>query len=461
MKLEIANEEKPHNTPNPPNPSRVSVSMKSLSIQPHKYFCFISKFKMFWIKLCIILAYFCIIIGIEFTYRNILFNKSLSTITNLQHKLPSSAKMFFKTLSHLGTAKCTLTTFAVVFIFFPISSSYLYISVIIYASYTTNTMKLIYQNPRPIFIDINNTLENGLSCNNGFGNPSGHSLTAVAVYLSLWHIVTNFNYFTHNKKGIVLRIVLLIVFICVIVLIVLSRIILGAHSINQVIYGSTIGLGIYGIFFYIFQYHLYDSEFVYRDFAVHFVKKVTIIAYSCVHCCMLLLCLLLYFLHKPNESKLEQYTNVLINKQCEKRDMYLQFQHDALFQCLSVFGIIGANCGIYLLFYLVKKKYNSDIGGLVVHWNWRNRSVKHFFIRLAFAVVSAVGIVLYFAVPGNSDLWIVMVFKSSIAFFSGLFGLYGVGIYLSIISKAGNLFIYTKVNANDNSVSRCCFFGQR
>ena len=176
---------------------------------------------------------------------------------------------------------------------------------------------------------------------------------------------------------------------------------------------------------------------------------------------MLLLCLLLYFLNKPNESKLQQYTHVLMNKQCDMRDNYLQFQHDALFQCLSVLGIVGANCGIYLLFYLVNKKYKSDIGGLVVRWNWGNKSVKHFFIRLAFAVVSAGGIVLYFVVPGNSELWVVMMFKSSLAFFTGMFGLYGVSIYLSIITKAGNLFIYTKVNVNDNSVSRCCFFGQR
>ena len=116
---------------------------------------------------------------------------------------------------------------------------------------------MIYRNPRPYWeSDILDIV-----CNSGYGNPSGHSLICLSNFLVISHISTNFEFFRKNQKGKILRIVIFGFLIILAFLVIISRTLLSAHSINQIIYGSLLGIGIYFFFFFFISYHTYIFDY--------------------------------------------------------------------------------------------------------------------------------------------------------------------------------------------------------
>jgi membrane-associated phospholipid phosphatase len=203
------------------------------------------------IKIIFIIIYFAIIIWVETLIRENLFLKSIP----LQERLQKDGKFInildiSKIISIFGVEILPSLIYALVFLFMPLNYSFLILQVLIYSSYLANIMKMIYQSDRP------NWKSDILiySCNYGYGNPSGHSLTSISLYLCLSHILIN--YFNISKM---LKILIFMFFIIFSFLIMMSRYILAAHSFNQILYGFFLGLGLYYIMIYIIGYHKYQS----------------------------------------------------------------------------------------------------------------------------------------------------------------------------------------------------------
>ena len=108
-----------------------------------------------------------------------------------------------------------------------------------FSSYLTGVLKMIYTGWRPYWVDPSINPE---YCEGGWGNPSGHALCTTAVYLTLWRLF--FQDKKHKNKHTQKRIWLFFTILFV-SMICLSRLILGVHTLNQVISGASIGLGIY------------------------------------------------------------------------------------------------------------------------------------------------------------------------------------------------------------------------
>ena len=195
------------------------------------------------IKGLTIIIYFSIIISTELTYREKLFNKSIEYQEDLREKHNKKSAFYncWKFFSFFGTNTFCFGIFFVIFLFFPLNSSFLILQTLNYSNYITNLFKMIYRNPRPYW--KSDILD--LVCNSGYGNPSGHSLVCLSLFLVLSHVVTNFDFFKKNKKGKILRVIIFCFFIILDSLVIISRVLLSAHSINQVIYGSLLGIGIY------------------------------------------------------------------------------------------------------------------------------------------------------------------------------------------------------------------------
>lgn len=390
-------------------------------------------------KKILLLVYIFAAIGLEFFYRPKLFyepkegesdSPSVKVSLYFQNKIFEKSgflKSFFLIISELGTAKCTLVFFAITFIFLPINKSLQQIHVIILASYFTNLFKIIFSNPRPIWIKD----ELHLSCNNGFGNPSGHSFTSVSVYLSFIHLLTGYDFFRKRTVGIVIRIFLFIFTILIILLVLLSRIALGAHAINQVIYGGSLGLGLYFLFFFVIEFHLMEK----KEFLEYFSKSTTIICSGLAFLIMFFIALGVYLTNKVDTT---QYKEELLKK-CPQKSEFKTFKHDGFYQTLSIFGLFGAYFGLYLLYKLATKgNYNREY---ILTFN-TNSTILKFFIRIIILFFSAIGMGLYFFIPGNTKLIYVFVFKSALAFLLGLFGLYGIGIFLCVKFGFSNELIY-------------------
>lgn len=109
-------------------------------------------------------------------------------------------------------------------------------------------LKQTFQEPRPFWysptIDI---LE--WFCPTDFGNPSGHSFAFFAIYEPL---ISDFWGTGKNR-------ILIWIWFVVGILMVISRMYLGAHSLDQVVYGSVIGLSFLIIYRYWLQSLLYRT----------------------------------------------------------------------------------------------------------------------------------------------------------------------------------------------------------
>ena len=102
--------------------------------------------------------------------------------------------------------------------------------------YLTDIIKLLYNDARPFW--LNTILFQG-KCETSYGNPSGHSLIAFYFYLSFAYYLCKNNFMKYNKS---IKIGIYITAFILSVLTAFSRLVLGVHSLDQVIYGSLFGI---------------------------------------------------------------------------------------------------------------------------------------------------------------------------------------------------------------------------
>jgi membrane-associated phospholipid phosphatase len=97
--------------------------------------------------------------------------------------------------------------------------------------YFMTVLKQAFQESRPFWYNTNvNIFE--WSCPIDFGHPSGHSFISFAMYEPLLSDFVG----TGKKK------VFIFIWVIIAILVVVSRMYLGAHSLDQVVYGSLMGL---------------------------------------------------------------------------------------------------------------------------------------------------------------------------------------------------------------------------
>ena len=385
---------------------------------------------IFIIKIITAILYFIFIICIENLYRDPLFSKSITIQESIRkkHEKNSSFYQFWEFMSLFGLAKITFPIFAIIFLFFPLSSSYLTLQVLIYSIYVTNLFKIIYRNGRPYwYSDILDIV-----CNSGYGNPSGHSLTSAAFYPTLPHIFTNFAFFKKDMIRKILRIIIFVLFHILGFLVMISRVILAAHSLNQIIYGFTLGIGIYFIMVHIISYHTLPSI----SFIKHIKRFPTILIYMSIHITLLVALIILYFVIDDDKVIKEYVYRYIYNGiRCERKKEYLMLKNDGFFQALAITSMLGAHLGMIILIFLLNK-FNYIINEYIVEFN--KSSVKRWFLRLPVLLLSGIFILLNFFVSGSNDLSIVFLFKSAISFFLTTLGLFSLGIFLCIRFNIAN-----------------------
>ena len=386
--------------------------------------------KVFYIKIIISAIYFILIICIENLYRENLYRKSIEVQENIRndHEKESAFYNFWKFMSIFGEAKATFPIFGLIFLFFPLSSSFLTLQTLIYSIYITNLFKIIYRNSRPYWeSDILDVV-----CNSGYGNPSGHSVTSTAYYLTLPHIVTNFQFFKSGKMNMLLRITIFCLFIIFGSLIMISRVMLAAHAINQVIYGFSLGFGVYLVNIYLLSYHTYSSD----EFLEHIINKCVSIFYILFHIILLIILIVVYIVIDDDKYiEYNSYKNIFNGIRCKIKNKYLMLKHDGFFQALSLTSLLGAHLGIIVLIFLLKK-LNYNINGFIIEFN--KSSIKNWFIRLPILLLSGIFIILYFCIPGDISLTLIFIFKSALPFFLTTFGIYFLGMFICIHFKLSN-----------------------
>ena len=420
----------------------------------------------------------------EFIYRDSLFSYSLELEETLQNITPNGIILYFKIITKLGGEYFMAFPLGFVLCFFSLIKSSIYISGFLFVLQFHSMMKIWYGNTRPFWIKGKLYKE---ICDGGFGNPSGHSITTTYIYLTL------FIYLKESKflgKNLCVQIIIFIIFLFWILLIIFSRIILGLHSLNQIIYGSTLGIIVFLFITQVFKLHQMPILY-YKKF---FKEKIYIIITFSLLLFLSIFTVINKFIFNKN-FEIEKYNNILNEKCGEEYPEYRRFNNDGVFGSFVIFALMGMYLGQILFWYLIDKRFkknnilqksnishelilndieseeeceeedyynnnnieninnNKKIDEIINNWN-RNRvllfgSVKNVF-KIIFIICLCISpLLLFILISKNSNLFFIFFFKLGIPFFTILFMLYSYGFYYIIkISCGTKEFMLKRINDN-------------
>lgn len=116
-----------------------------------------------------------------------------------------------------------------------------YIFLLAFCFGLTTVMQLVYMQPRPYWVETRVTI---YDCSNSFGNPSGHCLTVTAIVIAAFLDYNKWAMANPDSKFsfLYVRGVLLLVFLSAVGMMCYARVLLGAHSLNQVYLGVQYGI---------------------------------------------------------------------------------------------------------------------------------------------------------------------------------------------------------------------------
>ena len=377
---------------------------------------------------------------IEFLVREFLFSISIPIIIFLQRNFYYfyPIELFF---SLFGMEK---GIFLILIISYNISNiliPLILLSISLISIYIGGILKIIYQNERPFFI---NSEIKVLNCEGGFGNPSNHSLLSTFFYLSLYEIYVNKNEKINEKqKNLIYFLTIIFIFS-----IVFSRMFLGVHTLNQILFGSLIGF-----FLYFFMFKIYK-----------FNQNVLFIIYNFKQIVFVIIFLIIFgffnyyfFFNFDNKILYEKY-NFMIEKNCPNFPIIKRLENES-FYCIFVLSVlIFAVFGIYYEYYyifsanvskFIKYNFNNENENEInllnnnVNNRWNktnfNVSIKRFFVIL---IVCGILLIPYFFISYDNNFFVVLVFKTLIPLYVIVFVLFS---YMKKITG------YFNLNNNSNN----------
>ena len=191
----------------------------------------------------------CLIIVLNVLIDTPLFIKGINFIYDYQHSMPYSwihvVQNFFSLLCNpLGVG-------AVLIIYYIVVNRKLllmvHISYFIFATYIIALLKQAFQQSRPIWYDARISNWEWF-CPKDFGNPSGHSFAVILLYEPI--ISDSIGYWKYKPWMYVLTVLF--------IMIPISRMYLGVHSLNQILFGLSLGTVFLILYKYIYQKALYE-----------------------------------------------------------------------------------------------------------------------------------------------------------------------------------------------------------
>ena len=395
----------------------------------------------------IILLSIIVLIVLEFIYRRSLFKYSLTYEQNLQESLSKDAIELYKFISLLGNGVLIGLGLLFVFFNFPLVKTVVLCICLLFAIYLYDLLKLAFSDPRPFW--INTALFQG-SCETSYGNPSGHSLISFFFFLSLgYHICMldkfkdNFTYKFFVYSGAV----------AISSLIAFSRLALGVHSLDQVFFGSAVGIWLFAVFAYVFK--AYDMPLSYY---LRFFKDNKYFYFFLFTLLVLFVVPIILYNYTNAEDDVKNY-GLFMKKKCKDKDEFQFYNHNSMAESLVILLILGIFLGQYLFWYLIYKDTNASTKDMsyvltleetINHWNNYYKEIFKSFEN----IVKTCGLILlclspgifYYLTPGeNNSLKNVFIFKFGLPLFLVGFLAFGPCLYglINILKKKpDNMTIY-------------------
>lgn len=392
------------------------------------------------IKIIFISVFFFSTFIAEFFYRPPLFDNSITIAKTLQDKLYFSKK-FFSFITKITNYDYIIL--GIVLYFFPINYSYTFFLEKMASEHLCDFLKLSYGNGRPFLIDKIEANDIFTSCSSSYGNPSGHSFRSISTFLSLAQCFIDFFELRYLYS------IFIYIFIAIIVLLVnFSRVILGVHSIDQVIFGDTMGFTTYFIIFQIIKPHKRDiTKFFQKFLNIQFhilnaIAFVIILTYTIIGAIIF---------DREGEEDFEELKDRLKGK-CNSQDNAI-LSYDSTFYSFFFLGYFGMICGITCLTYITNKNFYSNYEEL--NYYYKNSNYKWYItypLKVVFLWISYIPYYVSSSKPPGLSPIILYIFGSSIPVFLFGFMLFGPRYIFFVLLKMANKDLYKPKKTIDDQI---------
>ena len=363
-------------------------------------------------KIIFITLYFILIISTERLYYQKLFNESLELIPKFQKSIPDSYTIW-KIIAFLGTKPAFGVIYIILFLFIPVNKIFVMTFLLIFTGYVDHVGKILYRQERPLWINPEININTQHSC--GYGNPSGHSLSSSCLYLSFWYVLSEIlNNLINNKKLFnVVKYAIFSFCLGIIYLIMTSRIYLGVHSINQIIFGFLIGLGIFLLFLPLFKvYHNTASEFLNNQYKYRYITLGLILV-------GILIYYISYFCRKDVEN-VEELLNW--KKMCSDQKWSKLLMKASFMGGESIFIILGMFIGLYYSKIKIDKIYPNEEESI---FDWKYEKFVKRLLKLIFLILGFIPVGIIFLLNLFDISYIFFYVASPFLFFLGGFLTFG------------------------------------
>ena len=195
------------------------------------------KLDRFWAVLSV--ALLTVIITTDLIFGQRLFDQSLEMIPEIQAHMSDGQIEAWYYYSHIGLTIVSVLPILITYAFIEQRCRcfyYLFISCTMMG--IVDFLKLAYHQPRPYWVDSEVKV---IDCSGQYGDPSGHSAISIAMVLGVWLDLKD-SIGRGIKYQILWQVLVLAAALVFPATIAYSRLVIGAHSLDQVLFGLMIGL---------------------------------------------------------------------------------------------------------------------------------------------------------------------------------------------------------------------------
>ena len=400
----------------------IALNIKNMDEIPENSNYLISSFNQNKIPNIVLLFGLLILIISEIIFKDSLFKYSLIYEKHLQNSLSKGSLKLFEIISITGDGVFIGIILCFIFCYFTLIKTILICTGLIFIVYLHDLMKLIYSDPRPFWVD--SLLLKG-KCETSYGNPSGHSLISFYFYLSFCYYLCQIH---KIKNNIYLRVCIYIIALLISSLTAFSRLTLGVHSLDQVLFGSF--LGIFAFLIIAFMFKIYDMPL--NHYLKFYKIKNYIITFVITNILLLIFPFIIYSFIDVEKDK-KKYESVM-NKYCPNIEEYQLYSHNCLAESLIILLILGIYCGQFIFWYLISKTNNKLIEDnsnknddylileeSINHWNIQlNKIIKDVMISVKFLCILFMILIpgiFYLIISGENSLGNIFIFKIGLPLF--------------------------------------------